>query len=196
MQPELRTTNLAQLHGLLFFSPCFYTTVKTSEVTYQAWWKVCGLERLNRSRFGSLILPLISSDALGKTLLCLDLSFHIYKMEVIKPTLRGHCEKYQQSMKNGMFALGCRRTLITGSYPDCPSQSTPGQQQMAVQGVKSWHIAILPQHILQVWSQCIERTFIKTKMKRLSTKESMLLNSGAGEDSWESLRQQDQTSQF
>lgn len=23
MQPELRTTNLAQLHGLLFFSPCF-----------------------------------------------------------------------------------------------------------------------------------------------------------------------------
>ena len=122
---------------------------------------MCGLERLNRSRFGSLILPLISSDALGKTLLCLDLSFHIYKMEVIKPTLRGHCEKYQQSMKNGMFALGCRRTLITGSYPDCPSQSTPGQQQMVVQGVKSWHIAILPQHILQVWSQCIERTFIK-----------------------------------
>ena len=35
-QPELRTTNPAQLHGLLFSSPCFYTTVKTSEVTYPA----------------------------------------------------------------------------------------------------------------------------------------------------------------
>ena len=178
------------------FPLVFYTTVKTSGVIHQAWWKVSGLERLNRSRFGSLILSFISSDALGKTLVCLDLSLHIYKMEVIKPTLGGHCEKYQQSMENGMFALGCSRALITGSYPDCPSQSTPGQQQMAVPGVKSWHIAILPQHILQVWSQCLERTFIKTKIKRLSAKESMLLNSDAGEDSWESLRQQDQTNQF
>ena len=44
-----------------------------------------------------------------------------------------------------MLALGCSRILITGSYPDCPSQSTPGRRQMAVPGVESWHITILPQ---------------------------------------------------
>lgn len=40
-----------------------------------------------------LILPPISSEALGKSLASLGLSFHIYKMEIITPILEDHCEK-------------------------------------------------------------------------------------------------------
>lgn len=40
-----------------------------------------------------LILPPISSEALGKSLTSLGLSFHIYKMEIITPILEDCCEK-------------------------------------------------------------------------------------------------------
>ena len=108
-----------------------------------------------------LLLPLSSSEASGKSLSCLGLSFYILKgresytpyrvtVRLIHAKHRGQNSRPQQSPGKWQ-------------YSDSPQSDALGPQMAAECSLM--HCNTFLQYILHVQSQCVEITFVKTSWK-------------------------------